>query len=296
MFSLPPIPEGAAYPRSTGSCELRFEDVAQDGRIDLTAIPQCLDTLWGDIFRSPEIVEPLRRDGILPILSRLVVVGSEESFPTAVKLNTTGTWDMSHSVDGRGEINRLFLNMYAQVKGKRGRTYGFDAPGRGELVVAGRVFAEHVFTRPFGSAENRRVLRLPLEGREVPPMSYTQIPLESLAELPEGAAPLEDGLRPDGVVLVLGPMHTDSNQHVNSLAYPRIFEEAVLRRLMELGRSPLVLARGFDIAWRKPFFMGDPLRIMLQLAEYQGDILAVGAFVAEGQWEKPRSYIRMLLK
>jgi hypothetical protein len=74
---------------------------------------------------------------------------------------------------------------------------------------------------------------------------------------PDGADLLDAEYHPDPVVTAFGLDHTDSNQHVNSLVYPRLFAEAALRRLAELERPRRLLIRALDIAYRKPSFAGD---------------------------------------
>ena len=63
----------------------------------------------------------------------------------------------------------------------------------------------------------------------------------------------------DPTPLPLGLAHTDANQHVNSLVYPRLFEEAVLRRLATLGKPTALLTRRAEVAFRKPAFAGEVL-------------------------------------
>jgi len=151
-------------------------------------------------------------------------------------------------------------------------------------VTVGQVFTEHVFTRPFGPPESRKVLRLPdvfgFPGG-VPPTRVAWRNAEDLGRMPDDAAPLdaEPFLDPTGIVFGLG--HTDSNQHVNSLVYPRLFEEAALRRFAALGCGSRLLARGAEIGFRKPFFAGDHARIALRAYRRGERLGAVGSFLAE---------------
>jgi acyl-CoA thioesterase FadM len=88
---------------------------------------------------------------------------------------------------------------------------------------------------------------------------------------------------------------------VNSLVYPRMFEEAAIRRFAALGVPCPVLARGMEIAYRKPCFAGDRVRIALQaftLGERWG---AVGVVIPEGdvaaqERARPHCYVRMLFE
>ena len=99
-------------------------------------------------------------------------------------------------------------------------------------------------------------------------------------------------------------LHTDSNQHVNSLVYPRLFEEAAVTRAVDRERtraapgtdlrSQLLLARTFELRYRKPFFAGD--RATIRLA-FPDAATAVGAFVpATGDPQKPSTTVAMTLR
>ena len=81
--------------------------------------------------------------------------------------------------------------------------------------------------------------------------------------------PLETAPRTHPVPIVFGVVHTDSNMHVNSLAYLRVLEEAALRRFVELGRGSMVLGRDIDITYRKPCFAGQTMHVVLQAFEAQ---------------------------
>jgi hypothetical protein len=177
-----------------------------------------------------------------------------------------------------------------------GTTHGFDVPGKGRPVVAGRIFAEHEFTRPFGPPGDRKVRALPLAGGEmVPEARWAWREPEALLALPEGAVPLDAELVPDGVATVFGLDHTDSNHHVNSLVYTRLFIEAALRRLDAHGRAgaPL-LARSLEIAYRKPSFAGELARVRVRAFTLGGAVGAVAALGGDGEEARPRTFARVL--
>ena len=83
-------------------------------------------------------------------------------------------------------------------------------------------------------------------------------------------------------------MHTDGNQHVNSLVYPRIFEELALRR----HGDPKILARAIELRWRKPFFAGDRATVALSI---EGDS-AVGTFAPAASPDRASCVIAMTLR
>ena len=122
-------------------------------------------------------------------------------------------------------------------------------------------------------------------------------PATTAMELPAGATPLDGDYAADEAVTVFGLDHTDSNQHVNSLVYPRMFAEAAFRRLAAAGRSPRrALVRSLDIAYRKPSFAGDRVRIHTRTFQL-GDRLGAAGFLvdADDAARRPRCCARILL-
>jgi hypothetical protein len=281
----PPWPEGAA--RTTRPIPLRYEDISQDGRLLLEAAPQALgESIWRAQLQGTPIARALRKAGIVPVLTRLVVEGTEGPFSVVAELEATGSYEVAASVDDAGTVERLYVLMWADVTGKLGRTYGPPPPGAGERRLAARVFAEHVLTRLFAPPAERRVTSLEGLAPEVPAIPsarYRSPAPETLLSVPPGATPLDHALVLDPVAFPVGVVHTDSNQHVNSLVYPRLFEEAALRRLAAHGRATTVLGRTLDIQYRKPFFAGQNLRIALRLfaADDGSGICAAGAFLPD---------------
>ena len=270
-MSFAPVPSKA----SSGATEvvpLRFEDVTQDGRLALEALPNAFGTLlWRDRLPAHPLVRTLRERGIIAILTRFVLEGRPGPFSALTTLHTEANIRIAFSGDGR-----LVLDAWGDAHGPIGTTYGTTARS-GETTLAGRILAEHTFTRLFGAPGTRRVSRhdvadLAAEIGERP----ASPPAESTVVLPESAQPLDQAPGLDPFRITFGIVHTDSNQHVNSLVYLRVFEEGALRRFAELGRPTAVLARTLDIAYRKPCLAGQTMRL-LQQAFVQDGKLGVAA-------------------
>lgn len=270
----------------------RYEDITQDGRLQLTALmPGLGASVWRALLSQIPAIETFRAQGILPILRRLVLVGEDRSVSVNVPIEYTGSFRFAREKGGE----RLFANMWLEARAPIGSTFGPapspDAPS--ELV--GRVFAEHVLTRPFASPAERKVTRLDAPG--VPAVPEDEHELETAEALIESAGgPLE----PAGD-FVFGMLHTDSNQHVNSLVYPRVFEEALVRKLVQDARIPAahaLMARSIELRWRRPFFAGERAELGLRLVEPSvGDAFkcgAIGAFSSGGP--KPSAAVRLLLR
>jgi hypothetical protein len=182
--------------------------------------------------------------------------------------------------------------MWTTARAPRGRTHGPPPEGAGEPIAVGRVFAEHVMTRLFAPPSERKVLVMP--SGEVPAVRWSWRPAEAVWSLPPDARALDEAPRPDDADVIFGLTHTDSNQHVNSLVYPRLFQEAALRRFAAHGRNTAILAKRLEISYRKPCFAGERARIVLRAFADGDELGAVGAFVSDGApLERPHCVIQM---
>jgi hypothetical protein len=257
---IPAMPPDA--PRAVGRVSLRFEDVTQDGRLVLESLPTAVGTVWRGLLDKSPAFRACYANGVFPILSRFRLEGTAGPFSANGRVEAEGSYRMARAADGR-----FLLEVWAELYAPIGHTHGPPSQD-GERVLAGRVLAEHLLTRPFAPAGERRVTALDFEGAPVVTETCpSPPPSESVATLPEGAVPLEGAPRLDGVPIVFGVFHTDGNMHVNSLAYLRVLEEAALRRFVELGRGSRVLGRSIDIAYRKPCFAGQTMRVVEQAFE-----------------------------
>jgi hypothetical protein len=303
MITVPAVPELPADQRAVAPLPFRYEDITQDGRMMLGALSPALGAVvWGRLLSHHPASRGMRRAGIVPILTRLVAEGFPGPFSVNGNATVSGAFQSAHAVLG-GEVDKIIFNMWAQMEAPHGSTFGPKPAEGAPLAVAGRVFAEHVLTRLFAPAGDRKVTRLDVPGLpEVPADIVAWRRPAELLELPEGAEPIEADFSVDPQPVVFGIAHTDSNQHVNSLIYPRMFEESALRRFAALGKSPAVLARFLEVGYRKPSFAGERLRIVLRTFTLGSRLGAVGAFVtddeaalAPAQW-KPRCCLKMLFE
>lgn len=293
-FPYPPMPEFPADRVATASFALRYEDIAQDGRMTATALPPAVGwAVWRRLFTDHPTAADMQRRGLVAILSRLIVDATDATIRVDQPAEATGGYQLARYAPS-GPIEKLFLNMWVEVRGARGRIVPPEGPG--PMVVAGRVFAEHTFTRLFAPPDQRRVTRLELDGVPPEPEPRYDFPSPDTAmALPVGATALDDDYHPDDAVTVFGFDHTDSNQHVNSLVYPRLFAEAALRRSDASNDPRTRLVRMLDIAYRKPSFAGDRVRIYLRRFRL-GDRLGAAGFLAadDDAQRRPRCCARIL--
>ena len=279
-WSFPSLPDAADVPRASAPLTLRYDDLTQDGQVKLASLPlaverACFHELW---TKSPLL--DTYKTGIFPILTRLCLEGDVGTVLLGAQLEARGAMQLAHEVDGSGQVQALIVNMSAELYGPLGRSVGAPPEGAGKPVCLGRVFGEHVFTKPFAPAGERKVLRLDLPGvPQVPRAAHTRLPLSAALDLPPSAAALDTKARPDAAPWAFGLVHTDHNQHVNSLVYGRLFEEAALRRLGELGEDTKRHARRVELFYRKPCFAGERLTCMLR-AFRAGDSVGVVGYLA----------------
>lgn len=295
MSEFPNIVDVPDEQRSEAQLEVRYEDIAQDGRVKLEALSHALGVAcWRQLLNGHAVGE-LGRVGILPILSRVVLEGGGGPVSVGRKLLARGSYRLGHTQGRDGQVNRIVLTLEVELEGVLAQTHGPPPPGAGEAVIVGRVLAEHVFTRPFGPPQERKVLSIP-DGYGLPPVPEELVSWrapEAVRTPPEAAKLLEPEATAFAEPVAFGMVHTDSNQHVNSLVYPRLFEEAALARFATLGADPgQRLARFCEIAYRKPCFAGDRMDVPL-LAYRHGERLgAIGAFVGAGGTGRPHCYVR----
>jgi hypothetical protein len=291
MFPAPAAPQFPPGFSATSSAYLRYEDVTMDGRLIPIAAPSGLAGLWREVLVAHPGAQNALQLGIIPILTRLTIHSIDTSIRVDRPVETRNGFALAHDRDAAGDVSRLFMNIWCEIHGLAGRL-GRTAPS-GEMTLAGRVFAEHTFTRPMAPPDQRRVLKLGVEGYpEVPELRYAQPAPATAADAPEGTQFVEE-LAPDTTDYVFTLDQTDSNQHVNSLVYIRLFLEAVNRRIAAAGHKLRVRATAVDIGYRKPCFAGDRVRAHLRLFAGGSTLGAAGQILGEDG--KPRCYVRVAL-
>lgn len=283
VTSIPPLPRASGPDQDGGKASLqpRYEDIAQDGRMQLAALmPGLGAAAWQGLLAKMPAVDVLFSQGILPILSRVVIAGEDRPVSVYTPVQYEGSFRFAREKDG----DRLFVNMWVEARAPIASTFGPNSPKDAPLELVGRIFAEHVLTKPFAPKAERKVTRLDAPG--IPAVPETEHVFESAEALIESAGGLT--LEAAGDV-GFGMMHTDSNQHVNSLVYPRIFEETAVRRLMQDARIPAahaLLARALELRWRRPFFAGERASMRMRFVEpTAGSVAGASKIAAVGSFE-----------
>ena len=287
MFPAPPAPTFPSDQAATTEGHLRYEDITQDGRLMPIAVPPALAGLWrGVLVRHPG-ARSAAQQGIIPILTRLTIQTYEQRIRVDKPIQTHAGFELARHPDG----SRLFMNIWSQIRGAAGRIVPPEPAGA--LTLAGSLFAEHVFSRPFGPPDQRRVTRLQANGYPELPDAVYDAPAATTASEAPGGARWIDELTTDPTEVVFSLDQTDSNQHVNSLVYIRIFIDAAQRRFAALGKSLTVRSRAVDVAFRKPCFVGDRVRAHVRLFDQGGMLGAAGFISTPGDEARPRCYVRI---
>lgn len=256
---------------------IRYDDLTQHGHVKQVTLPMvlgrvCMEKIWAKhpLFET-------RKQGIVPILSRLVV----ESEPVAVSFSSPlegrGKIELAHESGSDGGVSALFLNSSADIWAIPSRRDPAVDPMNRAHVRIGRAFGEHVLTRPFGPAHERKVLSFSVNGQpELPEATHRRVRVDANLQLPEGATALDSAFEPDAAPWTFGLIHTDLNQHVNSLVYARMFEEAALRRAALHGHNQGLIAHKLSLCYRKPCFAGQSIGCRLRGYLLNGAFGAVG--------------------
>jgi hypothetical protein len=288
-FPAPPAPVFPPEQSTVTPMRLRFEDVSQDGRLIPIAIPPGLTGLWNDVLLHHPGNLNTRKQGVLPILTRLTIATHDQPIRIDRPIESRGGFDLAAQEDD-GTIARLFMRVWLEMHGAAGRI-GAREPG--PLAFAGTLFAEHTFTRPFAPPDQRRVTRFDAEGYPAIPSARYDYPGATTAgDAPAGARWLDE-LAPDPTETAFTFDQTDSNQHVNSLVYIRMFLDAAQRRLAAGGNALKLRSRAVDIAYRKPCFVGDRARAHLRMFEIEGNFGAAGHITTVDD-DKPRCFVRVI--
>lgn len=287
---LPSIPEEPDVPsEQRGEAELgvRFEDICQDGRLRIDGVwPPMGRILWNDA-RMGRVFTGLGQRGIRNVLARLVIHAEDVPLSPRRRALSRVVYQLAHSVDDRGEVNRILLRNWLCTEA----VPAGSARGVTERRLVARAHGLHVFTRPNAPRGQHRVVSLDGTGLPQVPEPRVLVPAATdLLEAPPGSTFLDAAPRPDTAPLMFGLSHTDLNQHVNFLTYPRCIEDAALRRFAELEPGRRLLARSLEIAYSKPCFAGDCMRVVLQ-AFGVGAVRGVCAvFVPDGEFQEGASW------
>src|SRR5690606_32262406 len=113
VFTLPEV-EQADDRHHEVDLRLRYEDVAQDGRLRLEAAQVCMgESVWrGSLGRHPAMAI-LREAGIVPILRRFVVRGGDAPLSVHTPVRARGRWGFA-AVEN---ADRFLLDIRVDVTG-----------------------------------------------------------------------------------------------------------------------------------------------------------------------------------
>lgn len=290
-IAFPEPPAVGGLQLGTGHTRLRFEDVAQDGRLRLEGIwPAIGPILWGKMGVAQALAR-LGEQGIRAVLSYVQLEGGSEPISVRALCEQEVRWRIAETRDADGALTRLLFDTWLITTAPRGQAnHPGGPPVSSELVRVARAYGQHVFTRPTAPAGQHRVLELDdplLAGLGREPSAFKD-PNALFVPSPD-AEPLDPHPSADAQPTVFGLCHSDGNQHVNFLSYPRLAEEASLRRFAELGLGARRLARRAEVGYRKPSFAGEVVRLVTQVFRSPGELEVVAAFFGDEAGPPPRA-------
>ncbi len=293
---LPPFPEAKEGRSGHGAMAVRYEDVTQDGRLAVRAGAQAIGvSVWQPVLERHPASRALLAQGIVPILTRLVVVTGGGPFSARVPVHADGAFELVEARDV-GRKSRFRVDMWATMRSVRSSTFGPPPGPDAEPVAIGAMWAEHVVTRPFAPPDERSVSELPRELAPERIVAHTDPP--SVIAGDATTRWIDDAWRASETPIVFGMSHTDSNQHVNSLAYPILLEEAALHDRARRGEGTSLFASRFEMAYRKPSFAGE--RLVLRIRRYERTLPSgrtflgvAGVFATKEEHEGPLEKARV---
>lgn len=283
MIVVPAVPDLPSTHSAQTHLLPRYEDVTQDGRFSVNNLPHLAGyAVWQPLLSRHPFSTEYRTTGVFPILSRMVVDAGAGPFSMAQPIDIRSHYQLAHSRLPSGDVSRLYMRFWMDASGHVDHSRsGKGGPQVASRALAGRCFVEHVFTRLFAPPDQRRVTSVSWPGETpVPPTLIEDTPPEETLSVSPGLTPLTADFVRHEAPIIFGLIHTDSNQHVNSLVYTRLFEEVCVSHLHSRGIKRPLLGRGLRIAYRKPCFAGESMAFWLQ-AHQQGDEYLVSGYLTE---------------
>ncbi len=164
-LTTPPAPDVPDAQRALVNEPVRYEDICQDGRLLAYVLPHfAARAVWQDALAKNPAARAAGQLGVMPILSRFDIEATDATISVRKPLTVEGRYQLAHSVDASGAVNRIVLGRAgAEVRGPQRLTHVPPAAAwrRATSVCIGKVFAEHVFTRLFAPpGERKRCLRV----------------------------------------------------------------------------------------------------------------------------------------
>lgn len=271
-------PEGAgAAPAELGT--LRYDDVVQDGRLRAEAIWRSTGKLLWSHPEAASILRSMRPDESTVLTRTVSEAGELRVSPRErVALTVQTRFELAEG-PAEGQERIVFSSWLRASR-----------EGAAAEPPLARAYGQRVFARPHAPRGEHLVQRLAGFGPTgVPDRRSRWEPPDAVLALPAGAVPLEPGLRPEPRRITFALTHTDLNQHVNFLVYHRLFEEAAVARLAELGLGARGLVRHVALGYRRPSHAGDRVSVALQAFRLGGAPGVVAALVDDAGGDEPRA-------
>ena len=222
----------------------------------------------------------------------MTLVSTEQPIHVNRAVEVRAGFELAHDRDDAGDVTRLFMNVWTEVRGAAGRISPNSKPGRARArrppVRRAHV---HAPARAARSAQGHAPRGRGLSER---PDAHPPPPAPATAQEPPDGARWLDELAPDTAPTTtsrsIRPTRTSTSTRWSTSGCSSTRSIAGSPRA---GRRGKLRSRAVDIAYRKPSFAGDRVRAQLRL--YEGpDGLGAAGFIA-GDDGKPRVYVRVAI-
>ena len=120
MFPASPRPEFPSDQHGKTEGHLRYEDITQDGRLMPIAIPPVLSGFWRSVLSKHKGAMLAGQQGIVPILTRLTMSALDQRIRVDRMLEADTGFQLAHYVDANGEVAKLYMLMWSDVRGAAG--------------------------------------------------------------------------------------------------------------------------------------------------------------------------------
>src|SRR3569832_2511886 len=129
MFPAPPMPDFAPGQSTVTTAPMRYEDLTQDGRLTPIALPPTMSGLWRDVLSDHPGARNSLKTGIIPILTRMTLICEDQPIHVNRPIEVKAGFELAHDRDHAGEVTRLFMIVWTEVRGAAGRISPNSRPG-----------------------------------------------------------------------------------------------------------------------------------------------------------------------
>ncbi|MCB0218350.1 MAG: hypothetical protein KDH09_01530 [Chrysiogenetes bacterium] len=279
-----------------GESRFGFDDITERYALKMTSLARMGAPVNWALFQKEVMPPHLRlKKGLAAIVYRqeLEITDTPLQIQTPLKVLVK----LQLGKNGEGEDTRIIARSDVEVLG--------TPMGGGELVSAGRMMIDHVFTRLTAPPPERRVRAFDPEmdfSAPTPAREFDYLAPQALLDPPAGYEPLGEAVC-DGEPHVWPYGNTDPNLHIHMMDYVGFGATFATDQFARLGKPATdYFFNRCSVVYRRPFFTGDPYHRRGRAFTLDGgaptDLALCGAYYrtegAPPEGEKPAVAFRFL--